>query len=197
MSKSDYDRIAPCYDEGMKLCERLGLVNLRKRLIGKLPAGSRVLEVGAGTGLNFAHYPIDARGAAIEPSWEMLSRARLKSKPPSLSLVQARAEELPFPDNSFDAALATLVFCSVASPAVAIADIRRVVKPGGPVLLLEHVRPPGVLGPVFDLMNLITEPLCGDHLNRRTAEIARKSGLRNVEVERRLMGIINLIVGYS
>jgi hypothetical protein len=69
-----------------------------------------------------------------------------------------------------------------------------VVKPGGTVILLEHVRPAGLLGPVFDLLNLITVPLFDDHFNRRTAAEAQANGLELVKVERNLWGIINLIV---
>jgi SAM-dependent methyltransferase len=85
------------------------------------------------------------------------------------------------------------VFCSVSSPAKAFAELRRVVRTGGTILLLEHVRPGGVLAPVFDLMNLITEPLFEDHFNRRTADEAQAAGLQILKVEKSLLGAINLI----
>jgi ubiquinone/menaquinone biosynthesis C-methylase UbiE len=124
----------------------------------------------------------------------MLKAARLKERPAAVHLVQARAEDLPFADASFDAALATLVFCSVGSPARAFSELRRVVRPGGTVALLEHVRPPGLLGPVFDLLSLFTVALFDDHFNRRTADEARRAGLHVQRVERHALGIINLIV---
>jgi len=86
------------------------------------------------------------------------------------------------------------VFCSVASPQNALSELRRVVKAGGTVVLLEHVRPTGLLGPVFDLLNFISVSLLDDHINRRTADEARAAGLQIIEVEKRLLGIINLIV---
>ena len=107
--------------------------------------------------------------------------------------MQSCAEHLPFKDNSFDAAFATLVFCSLSRPNDAFNEMRRVVKPGGTVLLLEHVRPGGLLGPVFDLLSLITVPLFNDHFNRRTANAARAAGLEVVKIEKSLLGIINLI----
>ena len=96
-------------------------------------------------------------------------------------------------DAAFDAAFATLVFCSVASPAKALAELRRVVRSGGTVVLLEHVRPGGILGLLFDFLNLFTSTLFEDHINRRTAKTASEVGLEVVKVERSRLGIINLI----
>ena len=124
----------------------------------------------------------------------MLRFARQKSRPARISLVQSCAEFLPFDNASFDAAFATLVFCSLASPAEAFAELRRVVKPGGSIILLEHVRPRGLLGSLFDLLNLITVPLFDDHFNRRTASSAQLAGLSVLRVEESRLGIMNLIV---
>jgi ubiquinone/menaquinone biosynthesis C-methylase UbiE len=123
----------------------------------------------------------------------MLKIASQKKRPDNIRLVQSCAEQLPFADDCFDAAFATLVFCSLARPEEAFAELRRVVKQAGTVILLEHVRPNGLLGPVFDLLNLVTVPLFDDHFNRRTAEEAQANGLQLVKVERSLLGIINLI----
>jgi ubiquinone/menaquinone biosynthesis C-methylase UbiE len=188
-----YDDIAPHYDKAMRPLDRWFLARLRAATLRHLPEDARVLELGAGTGLNFVFYPTNARGVATEPNSGMLGIARAKNRPKKVGLIQSSAEHLPFKNNSFDAAFATLVFCSLARPAEAFAELRRVVKPGGSVILLEHVRPGGLLGPVFDLLNLITVPLFDDHFNRRTAEQARVSGLEVLKVERSLLGIINLI----
>ncbi|MDQ1558195.1 MAG: hypothetical protein QOD32_1255 [Pyrinomonadaceae bacterium] len=155
----------------------------------------RLLEIGTGTGLNFPHYPPGAHGAATEPSREMLRRARLKPPPAGVRLVQNRAEALPFADDTFDAAFATLVFCSVASPPRAFAELRRVVRAGGRVVLLEHVRPPGLLlGHAFDALSFFTVRLFDDHFNRRTAADAERAGLRLLRVEPHALGIVQLIV---
>ena len=189
-----YDRLASRYDTALRPLERWFLKRLRARTLASLPAHACLLEVGAGTGLNFPHYPHGAHGAASEQSLEMLRRAREKQRPESVHLIQSCAEALPFPENHFDGALATLVFCSVASPALAFAELRRVVKPGGTVSLLEHVRPRGPLGPLFDLLNVFTVALFDDHFNRRTSLEAERAGLHLLSVEAHAFGIIQLIV---
>jgi ubiquinone/menaquinone biosynthesis C-methylase UbiE len=188
-----YDDIAPHYDRAMRPLERWFLARLRATTLGYLPEGARILELGAGTGRNFVFYPRHSAGVATEPSREMMRLAAEKRRPDGVRLVQSFAEQLPFKDNSFDAAFATLVFCSLARPDQAFAELRRVVKRGGTVLLLEHVRPDGLLGPVFDLLNLITVPLFDDHFNRHTAAAAHAAGLDLVNVDKSLLGIINLI----
>jgi ubiquinone/menaquinone biosynthesis C-methylase UbiE len=188
-----YDEIAPHYDRAMRPLDRWFLARLRAAALQQVPAGARLLELGAGTGLNFVFYPTDAAGVATEPSSGMLQLAKEKKRPERVRLVQSSAEQLPFADDSFDAAFATLVFCSLAQPANAFAELRRVVKSGGTVVLLEHVRPSGLLGPVFDLLNLLTVPLFDDHFNRRTARAARDAGLEVIDVEKSLLGVVNLI----
>lgn len=197
-----YDRVASYYDRWMRPCERAGLARLRARALAEVASslaeegsGGRLLEVGAGTGGNFPFYPSGARAACVEPSREMLLRAQRKQERPAGSLlVRSFAERLPFADETFDAAFATLVFCSVESPAEGLAELRRVVRAGGCVVLLEHVRPAGVLGYAFDALSLLTVALMDDHFNRRTAEEARRAGLEVLSVEKHLLGIVQLIV---
>jgi len=188
-----YDTFAPQYDGVMRPLERWFLARRRKSTFALLPTNAHILEIGAGTGVNFIHYPNEAKGVATEPSKEMLRIADTKQRPPGLALLQSCAEQLPFQAASFDAAFATLVFCSVKSPAQVFAELRRVVKPGGTILLLEHVRPSGLLGLFFDLINLVSVPLFDDHFNRQTARDAETAGLRIVNVEKSLLGIISLI----
>jgi ubiquinone/menaquinone biosynthesis C-methylase UbiE len=193
MPAQTYDDLAPHYDNAMRPLDRWFLARLRATTLRYLPEGARILELGVGTGLNFVFYPTDAEGIATEPSGGMLSIAREKRRPANVHLIQSGAEHLPFKNHSFDAAFATLVFCSLQSPAEAFAELRRVVKPGGSVILLEHVRPGGLLGPIFDLLNLITVPLFDDHFNRRTATAAQLAGLSVLKVEKSMLGVINLI----
>ena len=188
-----YDRLAPHYDSRIAPLERKFLERLRREAIEALPAGGRILELGAGTGLNFQFYHPHTHGVATEPSTQMLRIAVQKEKPQGLCLVQSCGEQLPFADNSFDSALATLVMCSVKSPDLVFGELQRVVKTGGHISLLEHVRPEGILGLAFDLGNLMTVPLFGDHLNRRTVELARGAGLKVTSVNKTGWGIINLI----
>ena len=193
MPARTYDEIAPHYDAAVRPLDRWFLGRLRAATLRYLPENARILEIGAGTGRNFVYYPDNSLGVASEPSREMLRIARDKNRPSGVGLVQSCAEALPFRNASFDAAFATLVFCSVSSPAKAMNELRRVVKPGGTVLLLEHVRPKGMLGPVFDLLNEVTVPLFDDHFNRRTSADAQAAGLELIKVETSLLGIINLI----
>ena len=191
-----YDRMAAHYDGMMRPLERFGLGALRAAALREVPDGARMLEVGAGTGANFRFYPRDATSCAcIEPSREMLMRACARPERPTHALLlQSVAERLPFGDDAFDAAFATLVFCSVTSPQCAFAELRRVVRVGGTVVLLEHVRPRGPLGYAFDALSLLTVPLFEDHFNRRTGEEARRAGLEITRIENHLFGSIQLIV---
>jgi len=104
-------------------------------------AGLRVLEIGAGTGVGFAFYPAGITVSAVEPSVAMAARARERAgrAAATIAVVEARVEELPFADGSFDCAIATLAWCSVADPLAAFAEVRRVLRPRGRLLLLEHV----------------------------------------------------------
>lgn len=193
-AKARYDDLASRYERAMQPLERWFLTRWRAEALAHLPAHSRLLEVGAGTGLNFSFYPRGAHGVASEPSGEMLKVASGKHQPEHVFLAQSTAEQLPFQDATFDAAFATLVFCSVASPQTAFAELRRVVRPGGVIVLLEHVRPDGVLGPLFDLLSLLTVWLFDDHCNRRTAAEAGRAGFCVERVERKAQGMFNLIV---
>src|SRR6476646_2988517 len=98
-----YDEVAAHYDAAMRPLERWFLKRLRQRAFENLPQTGRLLEIGAGTGLNFAYYPLRVQGVATEPSREMLKLALIKPRPEAIFLVQTRAEQLPFQADSFDA----------------------------------------------------------------------------------------------
>ncbi len=186
-----YDRLARFYDRAFAPLEKYYLARLRRRVLSSLPAGGRILEIGAGTGVNFQYYPKTDAAVASEISAEMLGLAATKTE--SIALVQADAQFIPFPASHFDAAFATLVFCSVPDPAKGFAEILRVLKPGGSLILIEHVRPAGILGYAFDALNVVTRALVDDHFNRRTAETVAAAGFELAEVEKRLGGALNVV----
>jgi ubiquinone/menaquinone biosynthesis C-methylase UbiE len=189
-----YDAVATHYDRAMRPLERWLMARLRVKVFAALPKDAKFLEVGAGTGANFSYYPKGTHATASELSFNMIELARGKDRLVTAHLVQNCAEELPFADDSFDAAVTTLVFCSVTSPEDAFAELRRVVRSGGTIALLEHVRPDGLLGYLFDALSLITVAVFDDHFNRRTADNARRAGLDVITVERHALGIVNVII---
>ena len=129
------------YDFIMRTCDRGGFGTMRHELVRD--ALGATIEIGAGTGGNLAHYPPDLeRLVLVEPDRRMLRRlrARAGAMRPDADVVEASADRLPFPDESFDTAVVTFVLCTVPDPATALAEIRRVLRPGGRLLLAEHVR---------------------------------------------------------
>lgn len=132
-----------CYDRGFKASEEAGLREMRRELLAQ--SRGRVLELGAGTGLNLEHYPEEIEGLTlVEPDPHMTKQLRQKlaqaGREAEVLVVEAPAEELPFPDDSFDTVAVTLVLCTVPDQAASLAEIKRVLNPGGRLLFLEHVR---------------------------------------------------------
>jgi ubiquinone/menaquinone biosynthesis C-methylase UbiE len=130
---------AALYDAFMWPAERAAVGGWRRRLSSE--ARGRVLEIAAGTGAQFRWYAPGTRVTALEPDHGMLGRARRRAARAAarVVVVEGRAEELPFPDASYDAAVSAFALCTVADPAAALAELRRVLVPGGALLLLEHV----------------------------------------------------------
>ncbi|MDI1240514.1 MAG: class I SAM-dependent methyltransferase [bacterium] len=187
-----YDKFAGNYDRAFAPLEWLGLSRWRQEVSDLLPLDADILEIGCGAGANFEFYPRCNRAVSSEISTGMLQVAAGKRR--ENHLIQADAQSLPFGNDEFDAAFATLVFCSIPDPTLAFKELRRVIKPGGRIILLEHVRPDGILGPVFDVLNRITVLAADDHFNRETAKIAADSGLTVTEVRKKLGSIVNLII---
>jgi SAM-dependent methyltransferase len=132
---------AAAYDPFIALGERRGMSGNRRELLGG--AAGRVLEIGAGTGANLTAYPPDLDALVLtEPDPGMVRRLErnVARHRPDAQVLSVGAAALPFPDGAFDVVVSTLVLCTVPDPAAAVAEARRVLRPGGRLLYLEHVR---------------------------------------------------------
>ncbi len=188
-TRSRYGRIAPIYDF-METIPELRYRSWRQRfwteIEGRLPPEPRILEVGVGTGKNMPFWPEDARITAVDLTPGMLQRAETRSQDLGLNpqLEIGDAQSLDFPSNSFDAAAATFVFCSVPDPIQGMNELARVVKPDGYVFLMEHLRATNkIAGWWMDLFNPIVVRLMGPNINRDTVGNLVQSDLALENVE--------------
>ncbi|GHO46233.1 class I SAM-dependent methyltransferase [Ktedonospora formicarum] len=171
--------------------EKTYIEPLRKEIVAQ--AKGVVLEVGAGNGLNFAFYDPQLVECveATEPDDTMLGYARERAEAASVPVVlsRTRVEHLPFADASFDCVVSTLVFCSVAHPLSGMQEIRRVLKPGGRLFMVEHVRShKRSVAFIQDMLTPLSRLFLGNcHWNRYTEQTVQEAGFREVKVERRLV----------
>jgi ubiquinone/menaquinone biosynthesis C-methylase UbiE len=153
--------------------------------------GSKILEIGAGTGLNMAYYCPAAAVFALDPAAEMLDRAACRSRKAGLhaQFIRGRAEALPFPEAAFDAAVATLVFCTVEEQNRSLGELYRVVKPKAPVRLFEHIRlEKGIAARLQDLLTPPWKKIAGGcRLNRNTPAAVENAGF-HIEHLRKIGG---------
>ena len=175
--------VASLYDALMVPADKLGFEQVRRMVVKS--ARGRVLEIGAGTGLNFKHFENADCVLAIEPDPYMISRAvpRLRE---CAALTQARAEDLPFPDNSFDTVVSTLTFCTIGEPLKAAQEIRRVLKEDGSFFFAEH---PIAERPFLASAERVVTPVWkkiagGCHLDRDIVSYFKAAGLNIAEIIR-------------
>ena len=180
-----YDRVARIYDLYTAPMEALGGREARALLFRR--AQGSVLELGIGTGASLPAYPEGVALTGIDLSPKMLERARRRGADlgVDVQLCVADIERLPFADHSFDTVTASCVFCSVADPVQGLREARRVTRPGGRVLLYEHVRPTGpVAARLADVLSPLTRRMIGPELNRDTEGNAVAAGLTLDDVGR-------------
>jgi len=183
-----YQRAAARYDSS-------GIAQVVDRLRGRVlrEASGDVLDLGVGAGATFGFYSHAVRRViGVDVSRAMLDRAHAAATGLAfgVDLLEVDFQMLTFRDRSFDTVVSSLALCGVPDPGALFGEIARVLRPGGRLLAVEHVRPrfPG-LGVVADLSVPVTERLVGCSFNRRTPELARAAGFAVRELDRKMLGV--------
>ncbi len=193
--KKIWDRNAGMYDlMSLPMEHMMGFGKARAKLFEDLTG--RVLEVGVGTGRNIPYYPGEVAVAAIDISKNMLSKAKGKAKKLSrdVSFEVSDVEDLSYADSSFDAVVATGVFCCVPDQVRGFKELKRVLKEDGKIILLEHIRPGGLPGRFFDFLDPLVHRLMGLHINRRTLDSIKEAGLTIIREENIFSDWVKLVV---
>lgn len=193
-----YEKMAPYYDRIIAVVDRVLFANGRQWACTQ--ATGRVLEVAIGTGRNLPWYPRDVELVAVDISQNMLDAAKFRAdrlaRPVDLSV--GDAQQLDFPDASFDTVVATLSLCSIPDERLAVQEMARVLRPGGRLILLDHVASP--IRPVRAVQRLL-DPLLvrfeGDHLLREPDVAVRDRGLVIDELSRSKWGIVARLAAHS
>lgn len=187
--KRRYNRISGIYEVIDRMIKAEWRLNLLSTISGN------VLEVGIGTGANLPFYPTHTKSlTGVDFSRGMLKHAQEKVAkgryPFPIRLIEADIQALPFPDNAFDTVVSTCVFCSIPEPLSGFKELKRVCKPNGQILMLEHMRSDQKwVGIVMDVLNPLTVRLWGANINRETIITIERSGLK-IEKDKNLMGSI-------
>ena len=171
------------YDKVLSPVEKT-LSKWRRRLLKD--AHGKTLEIGIGTGKSLSDYPKGVSITGIDSSENMLKYARKRANGYNHidELLIMDAEDLRFPDNTFDTVVSSCVFCSINNPVKALKEIKRVCKSTGTVYLLEHVRSQKkVIGKIMDILNPISFKLYGDNINRKTYDNLIKAGFETSQIE--------------
>ena len=195
-TRARYQRLAPMYDRMEALSERR--FRPWRHKLWSLVQGPHVLEVGVGTGKNMPFWPPGVDMTAIDLTPGMLDRARQRADELHLkaTLRLGDVQALDFPNATFDTVVATFVFCSVPDPILGLCELKRVVKPGGQMILLEHMRSPkAVIGKIMDVLNPVVVRVMGGNINRRTVENVQTAGWSIEQADPLGMGgIVKLIL---
>ena len=178
--ETKYDRFSRIYDAMEIVVESIAFKRWRKETFSSLHG--EILEVGVGTGKNLPYYPGDAEITGIDISHGMLKRAQKRAQGlDNVALMHMDAEHLDFGDDTFDYVVTSFVLCTIPNPVAALIEMKRVCKPGGKLVLLEHVRSKNKLIAFFeDLLNPIPRFLVGTDINRDTVGNVKKAGFTDV-----------------
>jgi len=192
--KRVWDKTAPGYDKQIVFFEKFWFAGGREWL-GERARG-RVLEVAIGTGRSLPHYPADVTITGIELSPAMLAIARQRAVGlgRDADVREGDAEQLPFGDASFDTVVCALALCTIPNPVAAVGEMRRVLGPGGRLLLLDHVGSswPAIYAAQW-LAERITARAAGEYFTRRQLPLVRAAGFRIVEAERLKAGTVERV----
>jgi ubiquinone/menaquinone biosynthesis C-methylase UbiE len=175
--RGQWNRYAPRYDRDMGFFERLQFRGGREWVCSQ--ASGDVLEVAIGTGRNLHLYPGDVRltGIDFSPGMLAIARQRAAEQGRAVELREADAQALPFPDASFDTVVCTLALCGIPDDRAAIAEMHRVLKPGGTLLLLDHIGSHHRLLHLGQrLMEKVTLRMAGDYQTRRPLPLVLEAG---------------------
>jgi ubiquinone/menaquinone biosynthesis C-methylase UbiE len=189
-----WDKTAPAYDRQIALFERIWFGGGREWVCSR--ATGDVLEVAIGTGRNLPFYPRGVRITGIDLSPAMLEFARRRAADLGMDveLAEGDAEALPYADNRFDTVLCALSLCSIPDRANAIAEMARVLKPGGRLLLVDHIG--SSWPPIYAaqwLLERLTIRVAGEHFTRRQRPLVQAAGLEILEAERLKAGSIERV----
>ena len=189
-----WDKHAAMYDRSMALMEQLLFGGGRAWVCSQ--ASGEVLEVAIGTGRNLRYYPRDIRLTGIDLSEEMLAIARRRAAAlgREVDLRQGDAQALPFPDATFDTVVCTFALCSIPDDRKAVAEMQRVLRPGGRLLLIDHVPSTTRLWRDIQwLLEQVTLRVEGQHMLRRPLQHVRAEGFAIERAERLKAGIVERI----
>ena len=193
-----FEKQAPKYDKAMARFERWLFAGTREWACSK--ASGEVLEIAAGTALNLPHYPADATvtGVELSPAMAELGRERAAELGREMDMQVGDAEQLEFADESFDTVVCTYGLCTIPNDRAAVREAKRVLRPGGRIVLAEHVRSPN---PIVRTIQRLIDPLAnrcgGDHLLREPLEPLAEEGFEVEELKRSKAGYVELVSAFK
>ncbi|WP_319370901.1 methyltransferase domain-containing protein [uncultured Ilyobacter sp.] len=192
-TKDKYDKVSKIYDK----MEKMMFFNKHRKSLIAFTSG-KVLELGVGTGANINYYSKEVSVTGIDFSPKMLAKAKEaieKNHITNIKLEEMDIQHMSFEDNSFDCAVSTCVFCTVPAPVAGLKEVYRVLKPGGRVFFLEHMRSTNpVINIVLFMMSIMSKFFLGTSMIRKTQENIEKAGFKIVERRDLFFDVLRIII---